>query len=80
MAINNVPEQAVAEQRQLDTAFSALTKTFGPVVRISDPSAPTDFWPLRSPARCDHNWPGDLGEQDACCDRCGLGYAEWSVD
>lgn len=79
MATDNVPEQASVEQRQLDAAFSALTKTFGPVVQVSEPSAPADFWPFRSAARCDHDWPGDLGEPDTCCNRCGLDYVEWSI-
>lgn len=26
----------------------------------------------------EHNWPADLGEEDAECERCGLLYAEWS--
>lgn len=79
MAIDNAPEGMLAEQRELEAAFSALTKTFGAVVQVSEPSTHPDSWRLSSSSRCAHDWPGDLGEPDACCGKCGLSYAEYEV-
>lgn len=28
----------------------------------------------------DHEWPADLGEHDAACEKCGLLYREFSTD
>jgi hypothetical protein len=77
MVVENAPEGEVDGERLIDAAFSALTKTFGPVVQIVEPNASPDFWRWSIPSSCDHDWPGDLDEPEACCNKCHLSYSEY---
>lgn len=88
MTVDNFPKGILAGARDLDAAFAALTKTFGPIVEVSElpgwhaglsDDGPAGPAPFGGSSRCEHDWPPDLGDPDACCTRCGLDYGEYEL-